>query len=205
VDRARALLADLPRLHFWDDKPQVGGLNAAIGERIIAELARHESPRIIETGAGATTLLFCCLDPGAVTSIAPNAGLLDRIGEEARDRQIPVDRVRFLCERSEVALPRLAAENAEFDVCLIDGTHNWPGVFVDFCYFNMMTRAGATLFVDDIQLYSVSQLHLLLLQQDEFDCVAVDEKFATFRKVTDSRFLPEWNFEPYIAENSPVR
>ena len=34
---ARALLADLPKLHFWGGSEQVGGLNAVIGDRIIAE------------------------------------------------------------------------------------------------------------------------------------------------------------------------
>jgi Methyltransferase domain len=204
VDKARELLADLPRLHFWDDSPQIGGLNSAIGERIIAELERYDSPRVVETGAGGTTLLFCCLGAAELTSIAPNASLFDRIRAEASERRISVDRARFLCERSEVALPRLAADNARFDVALIDGTHNWPGVFVDFCYFNMMMSAGATLFVDDVHLYSVSQLYRLLLGQEDFECVALDGKFATFRKLTDSKFLPEWTSEPYIADNSPA-
>jgi hypothetical protein len=201
---AQALLADLPKLHFWGGSPQVGGLNAVIGERIIAEVAGYDSPRVIETGAGATTLLFCCLDPGALTSIAPSAELHDRILAEAAAREIGVQPLRFLCERSEVALPRIAAEGDRFEVGLIDGSHNWPSVFVDFCYINMMMPAGGTLFVDDIHLYSVSQLYFLLRQQEQFEYVALDNKLATFRKLVDRPFLPEWNGEPYIAQNSTV-
>ena len=167
-------------------------------------MARYDSPRVIETGAGATTLLFCCLEPNALTSIAPSSELHDRILAEAATREIGVELLRFLCERSEIALPRIAADGDRFDVGLIDGSHNWPSVFVDFCYINMMMPAGGTLFVDDVHLYSVSQLYCLLRQQDEFEYVALDNKLATFRKLANRPFLPEWDGEPYIAQNSTV-
>jgi Methyltransferase domain len=201
---AHALLDDLPRLHEWGGERRVGGLTPAIGDRIITEVRRYDSPRVVETGAGATTLLFSCLRPSTLTSIAPNPELRDRILEEAAAREIAIDHLRFLCERSEIALPRIAADGDRFDVALIDGSHNWPSVFVDFCYFNMMMPAGATLFVDDIQLHSVSQLYFLLRQQEQFEYVAVDSKLATFRKLVDNPFLPEWTGEPYIVQNSPV-
>jgi hypothetical protein len=201
---ARALLDNLPKLHRWGGDEQVGGLNSVIGERMIAELERYDSPRVIETGAGATTLLFSCLDPGALVSIAPDPDLRDRIFAEAEERQIDVKRLFFVCDRSELALPRIAADRNRFDIGLIDGSHNWPSVFVDFCYIIMMMPAGGTLFVDDVHLYSVSQLFNLLRQQEQFEYVALDDKMATFRKLVDRPFLPEWNREPYIEENSPV-
>jgi hypothetical protein len=204
-DQAMALLADLPRLHRWGGDEQVGGLNRAIGERIVVELERYTSPRVAETGAGASTLLFCCLRPAELTSIAPDAELEERIRSEAASRKIDLEPLRFLCERSEVALPRLAAEGTELDAALIDGSHNWPSVFVDFCYVNMMMSSGATLFLDDTQLYSVSQLFLLLQEQEELEHVGLDGKLATFRKRSDRRFLPEWNLQPFIERNSPVQ
>ena len=45
---ARALLANLPKLHYWGSEEQVGGLNSVIGDRMITELARYDSPRVIE-------------------------------------------------------------------------------------------------------------------------------------------------------------
>ena len=201
---ARELLGDLPRLHHWRGAPQVGGLNSVIGERILTELDRYDSARVIETGAGATTLLFCCLRPEALTTIAPDAGLRDRIIAESARREIDLDPLRFVCERSEVALPAIAAEGGRVDAGLIDGSHSWPAVFVDFCYINMMMPAGATLFVDDVHLYSVSQLYLLLRQQEDFEYVALDNKLATFRKASDRPFLPEWPGQPYIAQNSTI-
>jgi hypothetical protein len=204
-DEAMALLADLPRLHRWGGKEQVGGMNRAIGERMVTELERYAKPRVVETGAGASTLLFCCMEPVELTSIAPNAELEERIRSEAATRDIDLGPLQYLCERSEVALPRLAAAGAKFDVALIDGSHNWPSVFVDFCYANMMMASGATLLLDDTQLYSVSQLFLLLQEQEEFEHVGLDGKLATFRKRSDHSFLPEWNLEPFIERNSPVQ
>jgi hypothetical protein len=201
---AHALLEDLPKLHYWGGEEQVGGLNVPIGQRVITELEGYDSPRVIETGAGATTLLFCCFEPKAVTSIAPSEELGERITSEAERRGISLEPLRFLSERSEVALPRLWADGERFDVGLIDGSHGWPAVFVDFCYINAMLPANGTLFVDDVQLFSVSQLHLLLREQKGFEEIAVDGKLATFRKLGDDPFLPDWNWEPYIQRNSPV-
>lgn len=199
---AQALLDDPPKLHNWGRGPEVGGLDRRIGERMIAEVRNYDAPRIVETGAGASTLLFCCLEPQALTSIAPDAGLHDRMLAAAREREISVDRLQFLCERSELALPRLFALGERFDVGLIDGCHNWPAVFVDFCYINIMLVPGGTLFIDDVQLYSVSQLHLLLREQEEYEYVGLDGKFATFRKVLDRAFLPEWRSQPFIERNT---
>jgi hypothetical protein len=202
VVAARALLDEPPKLHDFGRGPEVGGLNKHIGERIIAEVSRHNAPRIVETGAGASTLLLLCLEPQSLTSIAPDFGLHERILAEAGERKIPVDRLEFLNEQSELALPRLFAQGYRFDVGLIDGSHNWPAVFVDFCYINMVMPAGGTLFIDDVQLYSVKQLYLLLSEQPEYEHVALDGKFATFRKVIDCGFLPEWRSQPYIERNT---
>jgi hypothetical protein len=201
---ARALLADPPKLHDWGRGWEVGGLTQRIGERLIDEIGRYDSPRLIETGAGASTLLFCCLEPEVVTTIAPDAGLRDRMLEQASARGISTDRLRFICDRSELALPKLAEAGERCDAAFIDGSHNWPAVFVDFCYLNLMMPVGGTLFVDDVQLYSVAQLYMLLRKQEEFEYVGLDDKMATFRKVLDRPWLPEWRSQPYIEENTVV-
>jgi Methyltransferase domain len=201
---ARTLLAAPPRLHDWGRGWEVGGLTPRIGERLIAEVGRYDSPRVIETGAGASSLLFCCLEPEGVTSIAPDADLRDRMLEEAAHRGISTKRLTFICDRSELALPKLAEAGNRYDVALIDGSHNWPAVFVDFCYLNLMMPVGGTMFVDDVQLYSVSQLYMLLRKQEEFEYAGLDDKMATFHKVLEHAWMPEWRSQPYIEENTVV-
>jgi hypothetical protein len=205
LHRARAFLRDLPKLHYWNDTWQVGGLNPQIGDRLIEIISSVDEPIIIETGAGSSTLLFMQLDSKCVTSVAPDAALRDRILAEASARGIDSSKLRFVVEHSEVALPRLAADGETYNIAFIDGNHGWPSVFVDFCYFNMMLRDGGLLVVDDLQLYSCAQLYLLLLQQEEFELVSLDGKQATFRKQTDSKFLPDWRRQPFIVMNSVTR
>jgi hypothetical protein len=101
-------------------------------------------------------------------------------------------------------LPRLADAHETIDAGMIDGNHGWPAVFVDFCYIDCMLRKDGVLFVDDVQLHSVGQLFLLLRHQEEFELVSFDGKFATFRKVKDHEFLPDWRAEPFIRMNTPM-
>ena len=197
-----ALLDNLPKLHFWDGKPQVGGLNRQVANCLMDGVASIESPRVLETGAGASTLLFLTMAPASLTSIAPDDRLRQRIFEEAGLRDIDANPLRFLVERSEVALPRLALDGESIDVAFIDGNHGWPAVFVDFCYMNMMLRRGGILFVDDLQLHSVAQLFLLLRQQPEFELTRFENKMAMFTKVSDAKFLPDWRQEPFVASSS---
>jgi len=203
-EAARALLADLPRLHDWGRGPEVGGLDVRIGERLIAELGRFEAPRVIETGAGASTLLFCCLGPAALTTIAPDAGLRDRMMAEAERRGIPTGPLTFHTEQSELTLPRLQADGDRCDVALIDGSHSLPSVFVDFCYMNLMMPVGGSMIVDDVHLYSCAQLYLMLRQQEEFEYVALDGKMATFHKVVEHSFVPDWRHQPFVEQNTVV-
>jgi methyltransferase family protein len=209
LDAANQLLADLPCLHFWDGQPQVGGLNEAIGQRIVSELSALQASQplfIIETGAGATTLLFCCLAPESLVSIAPNPDLGARILGEARKRMIDSSPLRYICERSELALPRLVESGLRVNAALIDGNHGWPAVFVDFCYLNKMLVEDGLLFIDDTQLYSVNQLFLLLSEQPGFELVGQARKLAIFRKTTAADFLPDHNKQPYIvARETPVQ
>jgi hypothetical protein len=205
VGAVEEFLANLPKLHYWGGKPEVGGLTPALGDLIVAllsELKRSEPLSIVETGAGATTLLFLCLAPEQLLSIAPDASLGDRIVREADMRGIERRPLRFICERSERALPRLVEAGHSVNVALIDGNHGWPSVFVDFCYLNQMLGKGGILILDDLQLYSVLQLFLLLRHQPGFEPVARVGKLAAFRKTDDVPFLPEFHSEPFIVANT---
>ena len=201
---ARALLSDPPRLHDFGHGPTVGGLDAQIGERIISELGRFDEPRVVESGAGATTLLFCCLEAHALTTIAPDERLRERTLAEAEQRGIATDSLSFHCEPSELALPRLQAQGDVYDVALIDGSHSLPSVFVDFCYMNLMLPVGGALLVDDVQLYSCAQLYLMLRQEEGFEYVGLESKMATFRKVVDQPFVPDWRHQPFVEQNTVV-
>jgi hypothetical protein len=200
-----AFVKNLPKVHERGDRPaHSGGLNPRLAQVMIDEIGKLDgAPRSIETGAGNSTLLFMMLGCSAVTAIAPDEKLGRRIQSEAADRGLDDSVLRFINDRSERALPRLALEeHAECDIGFIDGNHGWPAVFVDFCYLNMMMRRDGLLFVDDVQLYACAQLMLLLREQPEFELVSLVGKMATFRKRTNAEFLPDWRGEPFIVANT---
>jgi Methyltransferase domain len=205
VRQASAFLNDLPNVHERGDRPaHSGGLNPRLGQVMIDEIGKLEgAPRSIETGAGNSTLLFMMLGCSAVTAIAPDEKLGQRIHSEAAERGLDDGVLRFINDRSERALPRLALDDkAACEVGFIDGNHGWPSVFVDFCYLNMMLTLGGVLFVDDVHVYACAQLMLLLREQPEFELISLVGKMATFRKLTYAEFLPDWRGEPFILANT---
>lgn len=207
-----AYLGDLPRLHTWDlgKTWNTGGFNSRKLKRMHTIVSRHfdgRKIRVIETGAGNSTITFLQLPlVEQVVSIAPDAGLRDRIAAYCSEHGINVAPLDFRVERSEVELPTIALASANgatapgFDVTLIDGGHGWPTVFVDFCYTNVMMRAGALLFLDDLQIYSVTELSRLLAMQPGFTLREEIGKLQVWEKEDNRPFLPEHSREPYILD-----
>lgn len=204
AERALAFLQDLPTVHERGTAPaHSGGLNPRLGKVMVEEIEKLGSPATIETGAGCSTILFLMLGCSSVTAIAPDAKLGTRIRQESVDRGLDLAPLRYLDDRSERALPKLALdEGVRCQVAFIDGNHGWPSVFVDFCYLNLMLDQGGVLFIDDVHIYACSQLMLLLAAQPEYELVRQDGKMATFRKLTSGDFLPDWRGEPFIEMNT---
>jgi hypothetical protein len=203
ADQALAFLQDLPKVHERGNAPaHSGGLNVRLGRVMIDELQKLDSPAVIETGAGSSTLLFMMLGCSSVIAIAPDEKLGRRIDEEARKRDLDVGVLTFINDRSELALPKLAEAKTRCQAAFIDGNHGWPTVFVDFCYLNMMMDQGAVLFIDDVHIYACAQLMLLLQAQPDYEFIRLDGKMATFRKATTADFLPDWRGEPFILTNT---
>jgi hypothetical protein len=202
-----AYLDDLPRLHTWDLGVtwNTGGFYPSQLRRmhqIIRERFR-DGARILETGAGNSTITFLYLGPKQLVAIAPSADLRDRILAYCRDHEIESSALDYRVERSEIALPAIALgveEGPVFDVVLLDGGHGWPTVFVDFCYCNSMMRAGSLLLLDDTQLHSVAELSRLLDKQTGFTFKEQLGKLQVWEKDDDQRFLPEHSREPYLIE-----
>ena len=90
------------------------------------------------------------------------------------------------------------------DLALIDGSHGWPTVFVDFCYVYAMLRKGGVVIVDDIQLHSVKELaRLLTADTERFHLLKDLGKSLVFEKMKNERFLPDWNDLPYPRRALP--
>jgi hypothetical protein len=195
-------LSDLPKVHVRPHgRSHPGGLNPRLGKAFIDQLAKFDKPAVIETGAGNSTLLFLMLGC-TVTSISPDPALYEQIITQAEARGVDTSPLTYFCERSEVALPKLATSGQRCQAAFIDGNHGWPSVMVDFCYLNFMLQRDGILFIDDIQIYACSQLMLLLRSQPQYADMSVVGKMAIFRKVTDAQWLPDSPGQPFIMANS---
>jgi predicted O-methyltransferase YrrM len=61
-------------------------------------------------------------------------------------------------ERSEFALPRIAADHAsQFDLIFVDGWHTFDHTLIDCFYATRLLRVGGYLLIDDARWFSVSK------------------------------------------------
>ncbi len=93
-----------------------------IDEHVTAE------SRTLETGAGVTTVLFA-MKGCRHTCIVPFPDEVERIKAFCTEQGISHDRVTFVTERSEFALPHLRPE--PLDLVLIDGAHGFPTPLIE--------------------------------------------------------------------------
>jgi hypothetical protein len=197
-------LKDIPKLHTWDEGTtwNSGGFED-YHLRAFYKYVTAGARRVIETGAGNSSLAFLFGQPDCLTTIAPERELFDRIDTFARENSLTTSAWEQLIDRSEWALPVLAQNGREYDLALIDGGHGWPTVFVDFCYINVMLARDGILIIDDVQLHSIKELgKLLKADTARFKFLESLGKSKVFQKKTNEKFLPEWTEQPYIRQKS---
>ena len=204
IDR---LLNNLPMLHFWHGEFSYGGFDKAVVGSLFWELfpALPEAPVIVETGAGLSTLAFLAARPSRLVTVSvdPDGGLERRIREWAGANDFPLESLQYINGLSEYHLPAVAQTGLQADVCMMDGGHGWPTVFVDFCYLNMCLKKGGFLVIDDLHLYSVSQLLLLLKHQPGWTLHhRPGPKTIIVRKDTAEPLMPDFGGQPFILNNS---
>jgi len=200
-----------PNLHSWDQGKtwNTGGFSPYHLESIYKFCRQRlpAGPRVIETGAGNSTICFLHLEPTQVISIAPDKALFDRITAYCKSNGISLQPLAMHIDGSEWVLPKLATDsrNGQLDFALIDGCHNWPMVMVDFFYVNSLLRKGGYLMLDDIQLHSVAELYRLIsYETDTFRPAANWGKLRIFEKLTSESKFGEWNTQTYITALSGV-
>jgi hypothetical protein len=210
-----AYLENLPLLHTWDAGAtwNSGGLPAfylRALHRVIRDHFGNRPLRIIETGAGNSTITFLNLAPEQLVSVAPAEALRDRIVAYCDESGLDRTALDFRVARSELELPRMVlgtttsgwdapSDRPRFDIALVDGGHGWPTAFVDLCYLNLMLRQGGLLVLDDVQLHSIAEISRLLRKQPGFELRHDFLKLQVWEKTTDEPFLPDHAREPYIV------
>jgi hypothetical protein len=200
-------LDNIPNLHYWGAGWNTGGFKREHFTRlhsIFSELPQH--PNIVETGAGNSTIFFLLHSPARLISVDPGKDIYQRIHAFCETSGIDTSPLEIYAEESEWVLPAIASANKQsVDFALIDGDHGWPTAMVDFCYMLAMLKPGGMLMVDDIDIYSLTELSRLLGMQPGFSLVSDLGKARIFRKEFDGTKMPSHREQPYLRKWRPQR
>jgi predicted O-methyltransferase YrrM len=158
--------------------------------------------RTLETGSGYSTILLA-LKSARHICIVPNQPEIDRIRAYCRDNCIADDGLDFHVAPSERVLPGLELD--PLDLVLVDGSHSFPQVFIDWFYTAGALKIGGHLLVDDVHVWTGRVLRDFLAQEPEW--TKLDElrgRTAIFRK--DAEIDPDklWTEQRYVMRKTGI-
>ena len=191
------VVRDPPKTHIIDAQTSE---RYRIDDDTVALIGRYVRPddRTIETGAGLSTVLFA-LQGARHYCVTPDQGQVERIREYCAQRQISLEQVQFIVERSEVALPALRAEPLSF--ALIDGRHGFPAPFIDWYYIANNLKPGGIVVIDDLYIWTCDLLAQMLNSAPEWLLIQETSRIAAFSKNGDYHNF-EWNRQAYVTARS---
>ena len=170
------LLQDNPTLHYINENEvedfaksginyqfEAGQVSWAVAPEVIHYLSDVVKPsdRTIETGGGHTTIAFAALGHHhtCVTLDERNVELTKKYLEKSG---IGADKVTFIVESSDTALPKL---KGEFDFAFIDGNHAYPFPALDWHYLDQRLKIGGIVGLDNTEMRAVHD-HCLFLDEN---------------------------------------
>jgi predicted O-methyltransferase YrrM len=194
------LLAAPPRFHGCDGvTTDAWRLDDAALLFLAAQL--RSGMQTIETGAGVSTIVFA-LTGVRHTCVVPDRKVVQRIQHFSREHDVSLRNIDFVVERSEFALPGLAA--CGYDVALIDGRHGFPAPFIDWFYISNRLRRGGVVLLDDTWIWTGKVLADFLDATPGWRRCAALPNSAAFVKECDGAEHAEWVEQPFVYEQSPA-
>lgn len=86
---------------------------------------------------------------------------------------------------------------------LIDGSHSFPSVFIDWYYTADKLRVGGWLVIDDTAIWTVRVLRDFLRSEKEWELVSeFPMQTAFFRKIAPTNGVRNWIYQPYVIGRS---
>jgi predicted O-methyltransferase YrrM len=174
----------------------------SIEEEVISFLLEAVKPGFLtlETGAGISTIMFAYKGCDH-TCISPQDDEHERIRNYCENTGISADKVKFICDFSQNALPKI--ESDQLDLVLIDGGHGFPVPFVDWLYTSVKLKKGGLVIVDDTQLWTGRVLKEFLEAERQWKRVRTFGKAVAFEKLSDD-VIKDFGGQPYVVANSEM-
>jgi hypothetical protein len=199
VSTLQRLLVDRPAIHGDDGSDPI---THGLIESGLALLEESVKPgwRTLETGSGFSTIILAAGGAEHVC-VVPNQPEVDRIRAYCEGAGIDTSTVTFHVRPSERVLPEL--ELGELDLVLIDGSHSFPQVFIDWFYTATALKRGGRLIVDDVHVWTGRVLRDFLAADAAW---RVDDELsgrtAILTKVGDVDPDQLWTDQPYVVAKS---
>jgi hypothetical protein len=207
--RLATVLAEVTRLA--PEMHKAGTFSPTTLEAIVRHAALRPITQSIETGAGASTLLFSHLSQAhTVFAIDAGTGSIRSVQESSLLRPGTVTFVEGPTQRT---LPAHVFTQP-LQLALIDGPHGYPFPDLEYYYIYPHLERDALLILDDIHIPTIGNLCDVLEADEMFTLQEVVETTAFFRRTDaptfdptgDGWWLQQYNkraFEPMPIE--PVR
>jgi predicted O-methyltransferase YrrM len=175
------LVANKPAFHHDGSREQVWSAREET-LRYLAEAVKP-SDRTVETGAGASTVIFAAT--GAThTAISPVPREHRVIERYCQEHGIPTDRLEFIEGYAEEILPSYYP--APVDLAFIDGKHCFPYPIIDWHYLCNSLKLGGLMVVDDVRAPAVEVLCRIMLADPGWRLEATpDREAAAFKRVAE--------------------
>jgi predicted O-methyltransferase YrrM len=123
----------------------------------------------------------------------------DGVGWEALVTAGLTEMCSLVRERSQLALPRLAADGLVADAAFVDGSHVFHNVFVDLYFLRDIVRPGGLVILDDCDRPSVATAVRYFVVNAAWQLRAIEAvtRLSAFA-LPDPRFEPSFeDFEPF--------
>ena len=188
-----------PLIHGWD--PGEGVITHGLIRPALEFIESTVKPdwRTLETGSGLSTIAFAMTGSEHLV-IVPNAEEEQRIRAFCADNGIYTSRIKYTIDFSERVLPKL--DVGELDCYLIDGSHSFPQVFIDWFYVRNSLRVGGWLIVDDVHVWTGRFLRDFLKSETGWDLVHQwSGRTVAFRK-TSENVDRDWSEQRYVTRRT---
>jgi len=193
-DEMRRRIAEVgPGLHI------AGTFSARTFEAIARAACKRRIRNSVETGSGASTLLFSHLsEHHTVFALDGGSGSVSNVRRSPLLRQ---DVVTFVEGPTQATLPQHRFTE-KMQLVLIDGPHGYPFPDLEYYFLYPQLETGGLLILDDIHIPTVHNLFQFLRRDAMFELDEVVQTTAFFTRTsapTFDRFGDGWQQQNYNA------